>query len=198
VTAAAEDGPAHAPGAIIELFRGCPHWSMVMKTPEKIAVLETPGGPVFVYRWRTGRVVLPLVLGLALMLYLVFGEVPVEAAVFGAALYLGVIYWAVAHLVNTTQYSLQAGRLSVRHTPLPWPGGANIDLAVLAELVVLDAPGDPETLLGWVVGENACQLEATWRDGSRRRLLPRLDAESAAFLQARIKKASNEAIKVVS
>jgi hypothetical protein len=122
----------------------------------------------------------------------------VEAAVFGAALYLGVIYWAVAHLVNTTQYSLQAGRLSVRHTPLPWPGGANIDLAVLAELVVLDAPGDPETLLGWVVGENACQLEATWRDGSRRRLLPRLDAESAAFLQARIKKASNEAIKVVS
>jgi hypothetical protein len=160
-----------------------------MNPPKKVSIRETPTGPVYVYHWRTGRAVLPLLAGVALALYLAFGGVEQGGAVFGAALYLVVTYWSVAHLVNTTQYTLPAGNLSIRHTPLPWPGNSRFVLETLAELTVLDTPGDPKTLLGWVYGENACQLEAVWRDGRRRRLLPRLDAESAAFLQARLKKA---------
>ncbi len=55
---------------------------------------------------------------------------PVAHVAIGA----GLTYFVIACFVNRTWISLDGGRLSVRHRPLPWPGNVEIDSSEIDQL----------------------------------------------------------------
>ena len=48
----------------------------------------------------------------------------------------GFLYWAVAHLVNSTVVRVGSGQLSVRHGPMPWLGNRKVGAGDLDQLFV--------------------------------------------------------------
>lgn len=88
-------------------------------------------------------------------------------------------YAAIAQLVNRTVVCVEPRALTIRHAPLPWPGGRSLSLEGLRAFFVRrsGSEGDPSTT--WTVlaevGESATHV-----------VLARLSEEDARFVAARL------------
>lgn len=132
-------GHCHAVFGFSKLGEPAPRWEKPLGPLPSGFSLEQAGDRLQITRtgfgiWAVQWIVLGLVV-LGLLGWNASGWVKAEiwpislfiALVFGGGS-LGVIYYGFAKLLNRSTVAVEAGRLTVRHGPLPW--GRNFDLAV--------------------------------------------------------------------
>lgn len=90
-------------------------------------------------------------------------------------------YSVAAQLFNTTIITASRRVLSIRHTPLPWPGGAQLPIDRI-ETLYCEAQVRQDRDMS-----RACRLNAVMRDGTKRPLLSGLpDQAQALFIERRL------------
>jgi hypothetical protein len=109
------------------------------------------------------------------LLFSLFPLIHVAAGVFLA-------YLTLAGFLNTTVVELDRGRLSVRHGPLPWPGGVDLSTQELRQLYC-----EEKVTSGKNGPSYSYQLHAVLPDGSRKKLLSGLDSPDVPrYLEQRV------------
>jgi hypothetical protein len=113
-------------------------------TPERIVVDHTPDGLVLSYRWFTWTYILLAVFALFWDGFLVFWysvafsqDAPWIMFVFPllhVSVGVGLTYTALAGFYNKTIITVGMGNLTIRHTPLPWPGNRTVQASELVQL----------------------------------------------------------------
>lgn len=98
----------------------------------------------------------------------------------GAGLYM--TYRTLATLLNTTTITVGDDELSVRHHPLPWPGGLRVPAAELAQLFTEEQITETKNGVS-----RSYHLGAVLKDGTKQRILANLpEPDQALFLEQQI------------
>jgi hypothetical protein len=88
-------------------------------------------------------------------------------------------YAAIAQLVNRTVVRVEPRALTIRHAPLPWPGGRSLSLEGLRAFFVRRSGSEGDPSRTWTVlaevGESATRV-----------VLERLSEQDARFVAARL------------
>jgi hypothetical protein len=105
---------------------------------------QTMEGPRFSYRWFSPGFIFLAIFALFWDGFLVFWysiatsqEAPLMMLLFPVvhvAVGIGVTYTALAGFYNRTLVCVGGGKLTIRHTPLPWPGNRELQAADLTQL----------------------------------------------------------------
>jgi hypothetical protein len=103
---------------------------------------------------------------------------PIFHVIIGAAL----TYYTVAGFVNTTTVELDRSHLTIRHAPLPWRGGLDLDVSALRQLYCEEhlhrSKNGPRP---------SYTLSAVLKDGSKKKLLADLDeADVPRYLEQQV------------
>ena len=97
---------------------------------------------------------------------------------------VGLAYLVVCGFVNRTIILVRNGTLSVRHTPLPWPGNTELEASSLKQLYAKE-----QVLQGKNGEHHRYTLFAIDESGTRRRVLKKLTSvEQAVFLEQQIER----------
>lgn len=92
---------------------------------------------------------------------------------------VGLAYFCLALLINSSTVRVAEGMLHVRHGPLPWLGTRAIPVGELSQLFVVEKRGQK--------GSVRYELCGLGRDGKRQSIISGLpDADAARFLEARL------------
>jgi hypothetical protein len=112
--------------------------------PEHISMEQTMEGLRFSYRWFSPRFIFLAIFALFWDGFLVFWysiaasqDAPLMMFLFPilhVAVGIGVTYSALAGFYNSTLVSVGGGKLTIHHTPLPWPGNCELQAADLTQL----------------------------------------------------------------
>jgi hypothetical protein len=112
--------------------------------PDRIATQLTPEGLVLTYTWFSWRYIALAVFALCWDGFLAFWysmafsqNGPWIMFVFPlihVGVGVGITYSALAGFYNRTIITVGMGRLSIRHTPLPWPGNRTVQVSELVQL----------------------------------------------------------------
>jgi hypothetical protein len=94
---------------------------------------------------------------------------------------LALIYYALAGYINKTTVTVKNGRLTIRHTPLPWWGNKEIETATIMQLYTKE--NNSRNRRG-VVAWGTYELHAVLKKGMHLKLLSGLDSsEHALFVE---------------
>ncbi len=94
---------------------------------------------------------------------------------------VGLAYYSVATLFNTTTVSARFGRVTVKVGPLPWRGNRELDAKDLTQLFVVERRGNRGA-----VSFDVCALT---RDGRRQQLVTVPQPDQATFIERRVEQA---------
>jgi hypothetical protein len=96
---------------------------------------------------------------------------------------VGLIYVCLACILNTTTIRADSGQLTIRHHPLPWPGGrTNLDTHNIKQLYVKRHVSHSKNGT-----RTTYQLHAITQEGRRKKLLTGLnDEDQALYLEQEI------------
>lgn len=133
--------PGSAPGTPAQGF--CPRAEVPQ--PPGITVEETAHGTELKRRWFSAVVFFLIPFCIAWDGFLVFWysmafgdhDAPWIMKVFPighVAVGIGLTYYVAATLVNFTSIRAWSGRLTVAHSPVPWPGSVDLDSALISQL----------------------------------------------------------------
>ncbi|WP_257461683.1 hypothetical protein [Archangium lipolyticum] len=112
-----------------------------------------------------------------------FSEGATRAGPLAALLLMGIGYGVAAGLLNRTYLEVDASRLSIRHEPLPWPGGRTFRAAEVSGVLVESRTFQDKN----GASRSSYSLHAVIRGKRRVRLLSGLpEVEQARFLEQRI------------
>lgn len=156
--------------------------------PRSLEVRRSGKDLVLRRRWFTWAV-LPILLftvfwdGFMVMWYAIaFSQGQWGMALFGtlhAAVGVMLAYASLAGLLNATSLAVSAGRLQVRHGPLPWPGEHDVDARDIDQLYVKCCPGGD--------GLDTFELHAILGDQAHVKLVDALsESEQALFLEQQL------------
>ncbi|MBN1344564.1 MAG: hypothetical protein JXQ73_17875 [Phycisphaerae bacterium] len=104
--------------------------------------------------------------------------------IFHLATGVGLTYFTIAGFLNRTVIKVASGILSVRHTPLPWPGNHRIETAGLDQIYCTEEirHGEDNASFNYVVN-------AKLTDGRKVKLLTGLDEpDQALFIEQQIER----------
>ncbi len=164
--------------------------------PEGIQIQETMEGTVITRRWFSLVVVVFLIpFCIAWDSFLIFwysmalsGNAPWIMAVFPVlhvAVGVGLTYYTLATLFNTTRIVAGRGHLRIQHGPLPWLGNTELPTSNLSQLY-----GKEKINRGKNGPHYQYELWAALQNGSTRKLLGAgLTMEQALYLEQKLERA---------
>ncbi|HEX2094262.1 MAG TPA: hypothetical protein VHG28_17795 [Longimicrobiaceae bacterium] len=89
---------------------------------------------------------------------------------------VGLTYYTIAGYVNSTTVTLDRGHLTVRHGPLPWPGGLDLDTSQFRQLYC-----EEKVTRGRNGPHYSYNLMVVMRDGGRKKLVSGLDTPDVSL-----------------
>lgn len=186
----------HCGGDISSVTHGTPPEEVMalLPTPKGVTVAQEGGGLVIRRRWFNHQVWFLLLFclfwdgflvvwyanGIAAMargesealVMLLFPLLHVAAGI-------GISWWTLATLLNTTEIRLRSGMLEVAHGPLPWPTPDRLPTASLDQLYAVLKRGNK--------GRVSYELHARQKGGVSHKLLGQLpSADLARYLEQRV------------
>ncbi|RBP35886.1 hypothetical protein DES53_11952 [Roseimicrobium gellanilyticum] len=116
------------------------------------------------------------------------GDVPWIVVVFPiahVAAGVGMTYFTLATLMNSTRISLESGLMRVRHGPLPWRGNQDIDASSLDQLFCKEKVNRVKNGVHYTY-----EVWAVLRDGTSRKILGvSLDRDQALYIEQKLEQA---------
>lgn len=167
---------------------------LVEPTPEGIQVNVHDHALELRYRWFTilYMFLIPFTLfwnGFMVVWFaMAMGSGEILMAVFGIPHLLigvGLGYYTLAGLLNTTIVTLDHQRLVVAHTPIPWRGACDMALEELEQLYVVERKHQGKNGVSYTY-----ELMAVNKDGSEKPLLRGLKSHQAKFMEKRLELAA--------
>lgn len=165
--------------------------SLAVATPEKWVVQATPGSLLVRWKWFTWPAIFFIPFTLfwnGIMLTMAFGVTEgfthPERLLFGLVLPhvwvgVGLAYYSVAMLFNSTTVNFANGTLQVTHGPIPWWGKRRLPVRDLSQLFVVEKRGNK--------GRVTFELCGLLADGKSVSILRGLSDEiQARFLEVRL------------
>jgi hypothetical protein len=160
--------------------------------PEHISMEQTSGGLLFSYRWFSPAYIFIALFAIAWDGFLVFWysvatsqNAPLMMLLFPiihVLVGIGITYYALAGFYNKTLVLVGEGKLTIQHTPLPWPGNRVLQAADLTQLY------SQERVIQTRNGTQVkYQLNAITRDNKKIALMSNLTApDQVRFLEHKI------------
>jgi len=169
------------------------HEKPTVEMPRGFSVVEDARGLQIIYRWFSAGFVFLLFFAITWNAILVGWHSMAFAAkswfmsvfsIVHTGVGVGLAYIVLCGFVNQTIVSVRDGKLTVRHTPLPWPGNTALDARSLKQLYA------KEKVVSTKKGQSYhYALYAIDDSGTRRVVLKKLTSvEQAVFLEQQIER----------
>lgn len=101
------------------------------------------------------------------------------------AIGLGLAYFILATLFNSTRISAQSGLIRIRHGPVPWRGNLDLEASNLEQLFCKEKVSRSKNAVRYTY-----EVWAVTRDGTSRRILgTSLDQDQALYIEQKLEKA---------
>jgi hypothetical protein len=163
--------------------------------PPRVMVLPTGDGVSIRLRWYKPQVLFLLCFCIFWDGFLVFwyaaalgGNAPIVAILFPllhVSVGIGLTYFTLASLCNTTEVAVDSGKLQVRHRPLPWRGQRELERGDVTQLYCKQRTNNTRN-----GPSHSYELWAALKEGQSLKLLGAgLDSEQALFLEQELERA---------
>ena len=162
--------------------------------PEGVTLEQGADGLCIRYRWFSPRYLFMILFCVVWDGFLVFwyrtalahpspGNIALWFPIAHVGAGIGLTYWTLAGFLNHTTVQVSSGQLSVRHGPLPWPGGRTLPAGDIAQVYREEIARSTRSGTS-----TSYRLSAVTHDERKRKLLTCSSADVALYVEQEVER----------